>query len=143
MRKYGCIAFLSILALAGCGGAGSSPQPVPTVAPRFTVTFTRMSGGLGIFPTETITVRDNGWATKTVNGATSYVEVPAALSAQVFADVQAAQPLSALPFGGYPDFAIVTVSEQGQTSPDINPGDGSATEAALLGDFINLTKLFP
>lgn len=90
MSKCGCIAFLGVLALAGCGGAGSSPQPAPTVAPLSSVTFSWTPGGNGpFFPAYSITLRNDGWAVKSVNGASISAQVPAALSAQVFADVQA------------------------------------------------------
>ena len=143
MGKLGCAVFLGVLTLAACGGGTGTiltPTPAPTPGP---VTFVQSGGFSYKPPTLVFTIAFNGSVSRTVNGAQSLTEqLTTVQTAQLFADVKSASPLSALPAAGYPDFPSITVSWQGQTSPDIFDG-ASASEVALQTDFGYAYQLFP
>lgn len=142
MKHYGCAFFVTAFALAACGGGSTSvvPTPAPTPGP---VTFVQSGGSTMNPPTLVFTITFGGTVTRTVNGSQLLTaQLTAVQTAQLYADVKNASPLSALPEAGYPDFPSITVSWQGQTSPDIFDGT-SAAEVALQTDFGYAIQLFP
>jgi hypothetical protein len=90
-----------------------------------------------------ISVQPGGSATKMVNGAPlATVQLTAALTTQIFSDVQRAWPLSKLtPNGGIPDTGALTVSWSGEVSPNIVDAS-SGIESALDTDARNVSAAF-
>jgi len=129
-----------ILAAAGCGGGGGTPAALPTPGP---VTF-HQSGGFSANPPDiTYTILATGAATRTLNGGPAgTAQLTVTQTAQLYADVQKAMPLSSLPLSSVPDSASITVSFQGQTSPDIFGAD-NAKEQALLSDLSVIQAALP
>jgi hypothetical protein len=71
------------------------------------------------------------------------VQLSAALTAQIFSDVQKAWPLNKLPPGPQiPDTGGLSVSWDGQTTPNIVDAS-SGIEAALNTDADQLASAFP
>lgn len=129
--------------LAACGG-GSSGVSVPPVATSGPVTFHYTPGFVADQTPSSISVNQSGLATKTINGATvATMQISAALTAQIFSDVQKAWPLNALPAAQpVPDAGGLSVTWGGQTSPDIRDAP-NGIEAALNTDANNLARAFP
>lgn len=100
------------------------------------------SGSTNI-PGYTLRVRDDGWTTLEQAGATQHKRVDKALATRLFADLNAAGPLDALPratcmkstsFG-----SVTTVAYRGARSPDVScPGSSSAQTA--LGADVNALR---
>jgi hypothetical protein len=139
-------AALTALTLSACGGGAGGANPLtPQVGHASgAVTFHYTPGFVCCpAPQYTIVVQSGGSATKSVGGvATATVQLPPALTTQIFSDVQAAWPLNNLPaHPGIPDTGALSVSADGQTSPDIRGGT-SGIEAALNTDAANLNLAF-
>ena len=142
MSKLGCALFAGVLALTACGGGGASAIPAPTSTPG-PVTFVRSGGSIANPPTLAYTISFDGSVVRTVNGANALTaSLTATQTAALYADLKSAWPLTALTPAGVPDFPSLTISWQGQTSPDIFGGTNTI-EAALQNDFTNAYQLFP
>lgn len=129
-----------ILGAAGCGGRGGGPAALPSPGP---VTF-HQSGGFSANPPDiTYTILASGSATKTQNGGPAgSAQLTATQTAQLYADVEKAMPLNSLPLSSVPDSPSITVSFQGQASPDIF-GASDAREQALLSDMSVIQAALP
>jgi hypothetical protein len=136
-----CAAALALAACGGGGGGGISVPPVQTSGP---VTFNYTPGFVAGEKPSSISVDQSGLATQTVNGATvSTMQIGAALTAQIFSDVQKAWPLNQLPASQpVPDAGGLSVTWGGQTSPDIRDAP-NGIEAALNTDANALARAFP
>lgn len=133
-----------ILGAAGCGGRGSTPVALPSASPTPGPVVYHQSGGFSAGPADiTYTILASGAATKTLNGAPAgSAELTAAQTAQLYADVVKAMPLGSLPLSSVPDSPSITVSFEGQTSPDIF-GSSDAKEQALLSDLSVIQAALP
>lgn len=134
-------------ALAACGGGGSggsSLVPRPPIQTSGAVTFSYAPGFVCCPSPYTISVQPDGTATKTTSGFPPVtVQLTAALSQQIFNDVQQAWPLSSLPANvPVPDAGGLTVAWAAETSPNI-VGASSGIEASLNSDAHNLNLAFP
>jgi len=138
-------AALTVLTLSACGGgSGSVSSLAPQVAQASDpVTFHYTPGFVCCPSPYTIVVQSGGSATKNVGGVpTATLQLTPALTTQIFSDVQAARPLNDLPANpGIPDTGALSVSSDGQTSPDIRGGT-TGIEAALNTDANNLSLAF-
>jgi hypothetical protein len=144
-KRLQLAAALTALTLSACGGSSGSVNPP---VQRFgqasgAVAFNYTPGFVCCPSPYTIVVQSGGSATKNAGGvATATLQLTPALTAQIFSDIQAAWPLNDLPENaGVPDTGALSVSWDGQTSPDII-GASSGIEAALNTDAQNLAQLF-
>jgi hypothetical protein len=98
---------------------------------------------LGLNGTSTYTIHRDGSAQRcqSENGTRTVTLAPQDV-ASLFSDLEAAQPLNALPVCPGPDFAI-NVAWNGQQSPSLGPcGVGTAVEQALVSDIESITASF-
>jgi len=132
----------AVLPLHGCG-ASSKAVPFPLESAYDTAVIHI----LGLNCTSTYTVHRDGSAQRFAQGCqsengTKTVTLARQDVASIFSDLEAAQPLNALPVCPGPDFAI-NVAWNGQQSPSLGPcGVGTAVEQALVSDIESITASF-
>jgi hypothetical protein len=128
------LALLAALILTACGG-GSGSAPFPVESAYDTAVIGAGNSVDGIYESDTYTVHRDGSAQHvSVAGTTTKTSTTALSSATVsalFSDLQAAQPLNALPAGSYCGPEGLTVSWNGEQSPDINCPANNAAEQTL------------
>lgn len=136
-------AFAAIVALSGCGGGGAGLVTRPPIETSGSVTFSYWPGLVCCPSPYTISVQPDGAATKNTSGSPpATVQLTAALTQQIFSDVQQAWPLNSLAGNlGPADSGALTITWAGQTSPNI-VGASSGIEAALNSDSRNLNLAF-
>jgi hypothetical protein len=136
--------FLSI-SLSACGGAA---QPVfPIESPSDTATIQTSVNTL----ITTYTVHRDGTVQRVTQtccpqntSSSRNATIPVSLSSKLFTDLQAAQPLRALPSGLNSDFALI-VSWNGQQTPNLEGvlSTPNAMEQTLLSDADAIAAAFP
>jgi hypothetical protein len=132
--------------LAACGGGGSQP-PFPVESAYDTAMIVSSANT----SSTTYTVHRDGTAQRVwqsccpqnTSGALTKT-IPVSLSSKVFDDLQAAQPLGALPSGLNSDFAL-TISWNGQQTPNLEGvfSTRNAMDQTLLTDADAIIAEFP
>jgi hypothetical protein len=136
-----------VVALSGCGG-GVTPAPrggVPAPFPVESAFDTAVIQSHGNACRTTYTVHRDGTAQRAVqscgSGTVNTTLSPTTVS-KLFSDLQAAQPLSALPDALTVDISV-TVSWNDQQTPNIQGSGTNSIEDTLLKDINAVTGSFP
>jgi hypothetical protein len=132
--------------LTACGGAGD-PQPA---FPQESAAQTAVIQYDVDVCSATYTVHRDGTAQRTsqsqgCNTATITTTLPSSVASKLFADLQSAQPLSALPDAGPGVDTFASIGWNGEQSPDIIRANGttSTIEQSLLNDIYAVVQQFP
>lgn len=146
--RYFSIALIGLL--SGCGGGASTAQPPVTFPVESAYDTATIQDGMNT-TIKAYTVHRDGAAQRVVQtccpqntSSPTTIAIPLSLSSKLFADLQAAQPLNALPSGLNSDFAL-TVSWNGQQTPNLEAAFTSpnAAEQTLLQDADAIVAAFP
>ena len=142
LRRFAALCAFLEFGVAACGG-GASPAMPKTYTPAQTAIIEYGSNAC----VTSYTVHDDGTAQRSYSSecppqSSTSVTVPGAVVSKLFADLQAAQPLNALPRALTVDTST-QIAWNGQQTPNIRGAGAKSIEHTLMADVDTVVQVFP